>query len=377
MNLNKESKGTYGGRVIETKAEERDGIPVGIVKGHLATFDIDFGMDRFRPGAFKDSLAAYKVGNRPIRLRDEHSELIGGFPISKAFEDDKGLYVEGEINLNVQRGAEIYALARQGILSDLSIGFVSRRQTMNGPVRDILQADINEGSIVADPMNSKANITEVKSVVPFQDLPIAPRDTEWEGAEAISRIKEGTDSMESPSSDYRRGFLWYDADDADNFGAYKLPIADWIDGQLQVVPAAIFASASAVAGARGGLDIPPEDRATLISHINQYYDKMGLDSPLDITDERSRHPDDSEDMIGKSRFSSKFVKDWEVKDLHQFLIEQGSMSVKASNALITRFGLEIEPPSISSQSEADINMYKKLMHEIGMFPKAAFTSLLK
>ena len=67
---------------------------------------------------------------------------------------------------------------------------------------------------------------------------------------------------------------------SDEFGGYKLPIADVIDGELRAVPRAIFAAAGALRGARGGVDIPDSDRDSIIRNLERYYDKMGMDSPF-------------------------------------------------------------------------------------------------
>ena len=120
----------FGGTVEEIKQIDRNGIKVGIVAGHLAAWSPDaggmFGMpDRFHRGAFNASINEHKTrGNRPIKLRDGHGRTVGGFPIETVFEDEVGLSVVGEINLEVQQGAELHALARQRVVSDFSIGFI-------------------------------------------------------------------------------------------------------------------------------------------------------------------------------------------------------------------------------------------------------------
>ena len=86
--------------------------------------------------------------------------------------------------------------------------------------------------------------------------------------------------MDEPSSEYKRAFLWFDDDEKDTFGAYKLPIVDVIDGRLYAVPRAIFAAAAALRGSRGAVDIPSEARQGVINNVNRYYDKMGLESPF-------------------------------------------------------------------------------------------------
>src|SRR5690606_26696281 len=78
---------------------------------------------------------------------------------------------------------------------------------------------------------------------------------------------------------YRRAFVWYDSANPENFGSYKLPIADVIDGELRAVPRAIFTAAAVVQGARGGVDIPDSDMPGVRNHLARYYRKMGETTP--------------------------------------------------------------------------------------------------
>lgn len=146
--------------------ETPDGIQLGIIRGFLATYgNIDRVNDRIEPGAFTESLAALQQRNRPIRMLFQHqrTDVIGGFPIDKVQDMSKGLFVEGQINLDVQRGREVFALAKQGVLSDLSIGFsIIDSEVDKEGVRVLHQLELFEGSIVDEPANPEAVITEVK-----------------------------------------------------------------------------------------------------------------------------------------------------------------------------------------------------------------------
>jgi len=164
-----EIKRAYGGKVTETKEHTRNGVPVGIVAGHIGTWDLDRGdwsgvKDQFVKGAFTESIERHQKTNRPIRLKDHHGATIGGFPIDTVKQDDVGLYGVGEINLDTQAGREIFALAKQGVLSDFSIGWSKGEgSTVADGVRTIPKAEVWEGSIVDEPMNPHANILTVKT----------------------------------------------------------------------------------------------------------------------------------------------------------------------------------------------------------------------
>ena len=64
-----------------------------------------------------------------------------------------------------------------------------------------------------------------------------------------------------------------------NFTAYKLLIADVIDGKLKVVPRGVMAAGGIMNGARGGVDLPKDDIDRVKSHLAKYYEKMGETAP--------------------------------------------------------------------------------------------------
>lgn len=179
-----------GGRIIEVKQETANGVPVGIVEGHIAAFEPDqggiFGMpDRFHRGAFIKSIEAHKRrDNRQIRLRDHHGRTVGGFPIETVHEDEIGLFARGEVNLEVQQGRELHSLARQKVLTDFSIGFIATSDKIGPEFRDIFEAEIIEASVVDDPLNKGAQITEVKSLI----------------NEIVERVKKHNDNVDKKSS---------------------------------------------------------------------------------------------------------------------------------------------------------------------------------
>ncbi|MFD1536734.1 hypothetical protein [Nonomuraea guangzhouensis] len=116
------------------------------------------------------------------------------------------------------------------------------------------------------------------TVTRFKDLPLADRDREWDSAAADKRVRKWAGAEDGPDEKYREAFLWYDGDNADEFGSFKLPIADVVGGELKVVPRAVISAAGVVDGARGGVDVPKGDIDRIKSHLARYYAKMG-DTP--------------------------------------------------------------------------------------------------
>jgi hypothetical protein len=118
----------------------------------------------------------------------------------------------------------------------------------------------------------------------FHDYPLADRDRKWDGDAAESRVRKWADAQEGPTARYRDAHLWYDGDNADNFTAYKLLIADVVHGRLRAVPRAISAAAGVLQGARGGMDIPSSEADRVRAHLAKYYDKLGETPPWEDAD---------------------------------------------------------------------------------------------
>ena len=119
------------------------------------------------------------------------------------------------------------------------------------------------------------------SVTTFQDLPLADRDRAWDGDAAEQRVRSWTGAEDEPNERYRDAHVWYDREKKDNFTAYKLLIADVVDGQLRAVPRAIMAAAAVMQGSRGGVDLPSGDVERVKSHLAKYYGKMDEVAPWD------------------------------------------------------------------------------------------------
>jgi hypothetical protein len=117
------------------------------------------------------------------------------------------------------------------------------------------------------------------AVTTFQDLPLADRDRRWDGGAAEKRVRQWADAEDEPNAKYRDAHVWYDADSKDNFTAYKLLIADVIDGKLTAVPRGVMAAGNVMDGARGGIDLPRSDISRVKNHLARYYRKMGEDPP--------------------------------------------------------------------------------------------------
>ena len=95
-------------------------------------------------------------------------------------------------------------------------------------------------------------------------LPLSDRDTPWDSGAAKKSL--------TPEQ-FGSAHFWKDPDKpADQITSYKLPFAK-NDGGLTAVWKGVTASAAAIQGSRGGVDIPSGDVAAVKSRIAGYYSK--------------------------------------------------------------------------------------------------------
>lgn len=139
---------------------------LGTFSGYAATFgNEDLVGDVIEPGAFTKTLSEHP--KMPILWQHDRSQPIG---VSlAASEDDYGLLVKGEFNLEVQQGREAYSLIKQGALSCLSIGYSSIIDKWDAGVRHLKELRLYEYSPVTFPANPSAQITGVKSCPELED----------------------------------------------------------------------------------------------------------------------------------------------------------------------------------------------------------------
>lgn len=111
----------------------------------------------------------------------------------------------------------------------------------------------------------------VNACSPNLSLPLAPADYAWNETDAVNRIRKFSGSESAPSTNYRKFFMEFDANSVGDFGAYKMPFADVIDGRPHAVPAALEAiNAESLADA---------DRQRIMANVEHYKSKIQKPMP--------------------------------------------------------------------------------------------------
>jgi hypothetical protein len=114
------------------------------------------------------------------------------------------------------------------------------------------------------------------------DYSKASEDRAWDASTATDRLASWAGGPDKDNIDwpkYREGFAWYDPEDAENYGSYKLPHHDIINDRLAVVWRGVAAAGAVVQGGRGGADIPTSELGSVKAHLAKHYQEFDRTPP--------------------------------------------------------------------------------------------------
>lgn len=154
-------------------------------EGYASVFGgLDSYGDTVVAGAYKNTLADR---DRPVQLRwNHHGPIVGKYV--EMFEDEKGLYVRGELTKGHTEAENVAALLRHGAISGLSIGYIVKDSQQNGVVRELKEIDLIEISVVEEPADNSARIQSVKSAESLKDVELILRQKGFSQKEATAIV---------------------------------------------------------------------------------------------------------------------------------------------------------------------------------------------
>lgn len=141
----------------------------GCFSGYASVFGIlDNQGEEVTYGAFDRSLKNWEESGKMPKLLWQHDyrQPIGLWKNIR--EDHHGLYVEGQLLLELNQAREAYFLLKNGIVDGLSIGFVAVRSRRkdgrqgHAKVRILEEVNLQEVSLVTFAANPKAKVEHVK-----------------------------------------------------------------------------------------------------------------------------------------------------------------------------------------------------------------------
>ena len=178
----------------------------------------------------------------------------------------------------------VYQLYKNGYMNAVSVGFIPIEYEEKEKGYEYVKQELLEFSCVPVPANPEALISlavkgmkkekETKEVITYNQAhpdgtPKAPEDEAWDAAAEV---------REAEVEDLKVMCAWVDSENADVKGAYKLPHHK-ASGQHAVVWRGVAAAMAALMGARGGVDIPEDDRRGVYNHLSRHYEEFDKEPP--------------------------------------------------------------------------------------------------
>lgn len=153
-------------KIFNAPIEIKNITPDGYIEGYAAVFgNTDSYGHRIKKGAFTKTLQQWSEKNKPLPILWSHDQSC---PIGKATalsEDDYGLLLCGSLLVDdIQQAREARALAQQGVVDGLSIGFIRNDFDKNhdGTI-ELKEVELLEVSVVMNPANEESRIHSIKS----------------------------------------------------------------------------------------------------------------------------------------------------------------------------------------------------------------------
>jgi len=257
----------------------------------------------------------------------------------KTISGKKCLVFEPELDDSTEFNRALKKMILNGLVNTCSVGFLPTEKEDNIYTKQ----ELLEISFVPVPANHQAEFirqskglgfnkkkaiefVDLKSVVPYRATPPAPESQAWNAPEATVKVRRwagGPDKDEIEFSRYKQAFTWYDSADEVNFGAYKLPHHNIVGGKLVTVWRGVAAAMAALLGARGGVDVPTEDRRKIYNHLAKHYKQYDKDVP-----------------------DFKLVESQELKELFDIytdeVLRKGYQEFKKNNRDIKKFVKEVQ-----------------------------------
>lgn len=265
------------------------------VTGIASVFGVvDDGGDRLHRGAFTKTLQergprirflwGHDASKPPTAVIREIREVgPEDLPLDLQAQGATGGLLVTREYLPTSRGDEVLTALHAGAITEMSFGFdpikVSYTSQGDQMVREIHEVRLWEVSDVLWGMNPYT--VAVKMVIPYKNEGQAPESEPWERPNLQDFTNETFDSL--PLSEKRRiaaHFAWSANNPPETFGDLKLPHhRPSKTGVGPAVWAGVRAAMAALMGARGGADIPENDRRPVYDHLARHYREFDKEPP--------------------------------------------------------------------------------------------------
>ena len=277
-----------------------------IIEGYASTKDIDRVKDVILPEAFRKTVREYLAGTHSLLFNHNPNQVVGKVVGAKI--DDIGLFVRAQVGKGYGMADDVWGMIRDDALKAFSIGYIPLKieEDEKDPlINYIKELDLVEISLTPVPANKRAlfqlangKAIEIKMMeddltmdMDVQEKQVAPyrknqplnTELSWSKRRCISDMKKyasKSDGSISPDK-YFLGFFYRDEKRKELQTAYKLGYCYVIDGKVTAIKRGIMAVAGVLQGARGGVNIPDDEKARVKSVVSKWYKRWDGTAPWD------------------------------------------------------------------------------------------------
>lgn len=262
------------------------------VDGALRFDEIEFPKEGVHP--FADMIASLmeggfiksgSVGFMPIKsekreMSDKEKENEPDYFCPPVNFQKQELLEYSICNVGSNRDALLTHLGQKGFKTNGKVKIEGHEFDMKALIDALFIVEEATGGIVADggheaviPISDDVNIkldnvSIEKRVIPFKHYALDPEDASWSGS---------TERAAAKISDLKVISTWVDPEKDEEKGGYKLP--HHRAGNHNTVWAGVRAAMAALLGARGGVDIPDNERQGTYQHLKSHYREFDKEVP--------------------------------------------------------------------------------------------------
>lgn len=229
--------------------------------------------------------AAYSVGFIPFEWEDGDVTAEGVATGPRRRFTDCELLEISHVILGSNREALVTGLAKgfgspelneyaKGVLAEIPVEQKEGR-VLSAKDHSMFAAIVNDlkGAVKSIEDYLKANgpkeEDEDKAAIPYKKTPLADMGDEWDAGAEVAKAEP---------EELKRMCAWYNADEPDVKASYKLPHHK-AGGENPCVWRAVVGAMGALFGARGGVNIPDDERRGVYNHLVKHYEDFGREAP--------------------------------------------------------------------------------------------------
>jgi hypothetical protein len=257
-------------------------------------FDADDAIARIQQWAHGDvnkfnSMFLWRNASEPANNRNSYRLPIGDIANGKPIMVPRAIFMAATILSGAHGGLEGVVDEKEKLaLKRVITGIYEVLRKQYGDPRTIppwLRGGNDEEQVLNASGEDDMELHELDALITasvrtngWMEIGVADSSYQWQAKAASQRLWDASDG---DIRAYGRGFLWHDPAAPEQRNSYRMPIADIVDGQIRIVPAAVITTSQIIASGAAGLPVPEADLSVITEVVSAL--RARLDDPEALT----------------------------------------------------------------------------------------------